>query len=256
MGFFDLPAPLFGAIDQVLGMALPGVLRLVLWGILAGWLTMVVYRRLSNQERIQVLKAEQKEQQKIISGFDGEFEELFPVIRHTLALGMRQLGLSLGPALLATIPILFIVVWVAGNFGNEQPSVGTPVGIEINQDQATLDRFGWSTPGVAAPTENGWMLNWPSADQPVAFLQDDEALFELPSESSIPIIHKHQWWNWLMANPTGYLPEDALVDSIDIVLPEQQFLAFGPGWLRGWMFSFFLSFLLSSIGFKLALKID
>lgn len=256
MGFFDLPAPIFGVIDQILGMALPGILRLVLWGILAGWLTMVVYRRLSNQERIQELKGEQKKQQQIISSFDGEFEELFPVIRHTLALGMRQLGLSLGPALLATIPILFIVVWVAGNFGNEQPSVGTPVAIEINQEQVALDQFGWSNPGEVISTENGWMLNWPSTEQPVAFLQDDKTLFKLPSESNIPVIHKHQWWNWLMANPVGYLPDDALVDSIDIVLPEQQFLAFGPGWLRGWMFSFFLSFLLSSIGFKFALKID
>ena len=256
MGLFDLPAPLFGAIDQLLAMALPGVLRLVLWGILAGWLTMVVYRRLSNQERIQVLKVEQKKQQKIISGFDGEFEELFPVIRHTLSLGMRQLGLSLGPALLATIPILFIVVWVAGNFGNEQPSVGTPVSIEINTEQAAIDRFDWSSPGGAKQTENGWELSWPSAEQPNAFLQDGQSLFELPSEASIPVIHKHQWWNWLMANPIGYLPDDAVVDSIDIVLPEQQFLSFGPGWLRGWMFSFFFSFLLSSIGFKLALKID
>ncbi len=256
MGFFDLPAPLFGAIDQVLGLALPGVVRLVLWGVLAGWLTMVVYRRLSNQDKIQELKIEQKKQQKIISSFDGEFEELFPVIRHTLALGGRQLGLSLGPALLATIPILFIVVWVAGHFGNEQPLQGTPISIEINQDQVPFERFAWSSPDMAQQTETGWVLNWPSSEQPVSFLQDGESLFELPLETSIPVIHKHQWWNWLMANPVGYLPEDALVESIDIALPEQQFLAFGPGWLHGWMFSFFFSFLLSSIGFKLALKID
>jgi len=60
MGLFDLPAPLFSAFDGVLGMALPPVLRLVIWGILAGWLTMVVYRRLSNQEKIGELKAQQK----------------------------------------------------------------------------------------------------------------------------------------------------------------------------------------------------
>lgn len=256
MGFFDLPAPLFGAIDELLSLALPGIVRLVLWGVLAGWLTMVVYRRLSNQEKIQELKVEQKKQQKIISGFDGEFNELFPVIRHTLGLGMRQLGLSLGPALLATIPILFIVVWVAGDFGNEQPSTGTPVSIDINPEQATVNRFDWSSPDVALKTETGWVLDWPSIEQPVSFLQDGQSLFELPFEHSIPVIHKHQWWNWLMANPVGYLPDDALLESIDIGLPEQQFLVFGPGWLRGWMFSFFISFLLSSIGFKLALKID
>ena len=256
MGFFDLPAPIFSVVDQLLSLALPGVIRLVLWGVLAGWLTMVVYRRLSNQDKIQELKLEQKKQQKIISSFDGEFEDLFPVIRHTLALGGRQLGLSLGPALLATIPILFIVIWVAGNFGNEQPTAGTPIAIGVNPKNASLGPFDWSSPGAVDVTDNGWILNWPSADKPVALRQAGEDLIELPLEHSIPVIHKHQWWNWLMANPAGYLPDNALFESIDIALPEQQFLPFGPDWLHGWMFSFFVSFLLSSIGFKIALKID
>ncbi len=125
MGLFDLPAPLFTTIDGVLGMALPPVARLVFWGILAGWLTMMVYRRLSNQEKIGELKAQQKGQQKKIAEFDGEFEELMPLIRHTLALGFKQLGLALGPALLSTVPVLFLIVWVAGAFGNEAPAAGS-----------------------------------------------------------------------------------------------------------------------------------
>jgi len=256
MGFFDLLSPLFGAIDQGLSYALPALIRLIFWGVLAGYLTMVVYRRLSNQEKIQQLKLQQKDQQKIISGFDGEFDELFPVIRHTLGLGMRQLGLSLGPALLATIPILFIVIWVAGEFGYQQPSVGEQVRVDFSTAPVARDPFVWNPPGEAEHTDTGWLLNWPSPEKPVSLLEDGEPLFKLPSERNIPVIHKHQWWNWLMANPIGYLPDDAQVDSIDIALPEQQFLAFGPSWLRGWMFSFFVTFLLSSIGFKFALKID
>ena len=110
MGLFDLPAPLFGAIDGLLAMALPAVIRLVIWGVLAGWLTMVVYRFLSNQEKIGELKTQQKVQQKNIAEFDGEFAGLLPLIRQTLALGFKQLGFALGPALLATVPILFIVL--------------------------------------------------------------------------------------------------------------------------------------------------
>ena len=256
MGLFDLPAPFFSFIDQLLGGFLPAVVRVVLWGVLAGWLTMVVYRRLSRQDKIQVLKAEQKKQQKIISDFDGEFEELFPVIRHTLGLGMRQLGLSLGPALLATIPILFLVVWVAGQFGYDQPVTGSAVNIDINPQEQEISGFNWNPAGLARKTETGWELSWPSPEQAVALTHEGYTLLELPAEHTIPVIHKHRWWNWLMANPIGYLPDDAVPESIDIGLPEQQFLIFGPAWLRGWMFSFFFSFLLSSIGFKLALKID
>jgi len=256
MGLFDLPAPLLGAIDGVLGLALPPVLRLLLWGILAGWLTMLLYRRLSNQEKIQQLKAEQKKQQKLIAEFDGEFGDLMPLVRHTLGLGLRQLGLSLGPALLATIPVLFIIVWVAGVFGHEQPAPGDPVNIEMAAGPEVPAGFAWSRPELARETATGWTLRWPRPGQHVALLQGDTTLFELPFEDSVPVIHKRRWWNWLMANPAGYLPDNAAVDLVEIGLPAQQFLAFGPAWMHGWMFSFFTSFLLASVAFKLALRID
>ena len=59
MGFFDLAAPFLGAIDGAIAFAFPPIIRLALWGIFAGWLTMVVYRRLSNQEKITLLKNKQ-----------------------------------------------------------------------------------------------------------------------------------------------------------------------------------------------------
>jgi len=256
MGLFDLPAPLFGAVDQLSSAFLPALVRLVLWGVLAGWLTMLIYRRLSNQDRIRELKQAQKRQQKVISGFDGDFEDLFPVIRHTLALGMRQLGLSLGPALLATIPILFIIVWVAGEYGYHLPETGQAIDVEIHPRSDEERRFQWRPNSVARASADGWVLSWPMPEQSASLLQDGQPLFTLPFQDNIPVIHKKHWWNWFMANPVGYLPDDAVVDSVEIGLPEQHFLEFGPDWVRGWMFSFFVSFLLSSIGFKLAMKVD
>ena len=253
MGLFDLPAPLFSAIDGVLGMALPPVLRLVIWGILAGWLTMVVYRRLSNQEKIGELKAQQKIQQKTIAEFDGEFEELMPLIRHTLALGFRQLGLALGPALLATIPILFIVIWVAGEFGYETPIAGGEV--LLSAEPANSD-IHWSSTTEVKITEDGWAVNWPAEGQSLTMTDGRQPLLVLPLEHNIPIIHKKKWWNLLMANPIGYLPDDGKTDVIHISLPEPVMIRAGPGWMRGWMFSFFVTFLLSSLAFKFLLRID
>jgi hypothetical protein len=253
MGLFDLPAPILGAIDGVLAMALPPVLRLVIWGILAGWLTMVVYRRLSNQKKIGELKAQQKIQQKTIAEFDGEFEELMPLIRHTLALGFKQLGLALGPALLATVPVLFIVIWVAGEFGYETPVAGGEV--LLNAEPAGGDVH-WSATSEVKISENGWVINWPSEGQSLTMTDSRQPLLVLPLAHNIPIIHKKKWWNLLMANPLGYLPEDGKTDVIHINLPEQVFMGSGPGWMRGWMFSFFGTFLLSSVAFKLLLRID
>jgi hypothetical protein len=258
MGLFDLPAPIFGAIDSVLAMALPPVLRLVIWGILAGWLTMIVYRLLSDQEKIGALKALQKNQQKDIAEFDGEFAELMPLIRHTLALGFRQLGFALGPALLATVPVLFIVIWVAGEYGYQTPTAGSEVLVTI--EPATSD-IHWSSTTAVRSNEGGWAINWPSKGQFLTMsegtmMADNQPLLDFPLEKDIPIIHKKRWWNLLMANPIGYLPKDGTTDVIHINLPEAVIIGSGPGWMRGWMFSFFMAFLLSSIAFKLLLHLD
>lgn len=256
MGLLDLPGPVFGLLDQWLAGVLPSLVRLIAWGVLAGWLTMVVYRRLSNQDRIQVLKGQQKEQQRLIADFDGEIAELFPLVRHALGLGMRQLGLSLGPALLATIPVLFLIVWVAGAFGYQQPAPGDPVAIKAVGGELPAAPLEWQPANAARPAEGGWNVEWPAAGSTVRVLSNGTTLAEFPAQEPIPVIHKKQWWNLFMANPIGYLPEQAPIEVLEIGLPAQRFLAFGPDWMRGWMFSFFTSFLLASVGFKLLLKID
>ena len=258
MGLFDIPAPVFGAIDGVLALAIPRVLRLIIWGIFAGWLTMVVYRVFSDQERIGELKAKQKNQQQDIAEFDGEFAELMPLIRHTLALGLRQLGLALGPALLATVPVLFIVIWVAGEFGYQTPTAGSEVLLIVEPATNEIHWLPTTDASIIKSTtnENGWLINWPSKEQSVTMVDDHQPILTLPLEYDIPVIHKKRWWNLLMANPLGYLPKDGKTDVVHINLPEAVIIDSGPDWIRGWMFSFFMAFLLSSIGFKLLLRLD
>jgi hypothetical protein len=257
MGLLDLPAPIFSIIDGVLGMAMPPVLRLVIWGILAGWLTMITYRLFSDQEKIGTLKTLQKSQQKNIAEFDGEFAELMPLIRHTLGLGIRQLGLALGPALIATVPVLFIVIWVAGEFGHVSPAAGSEV--FLSAEPASSD-IHWSSTTEVTSSEGGWVINWPSQGQTLTMMagamKGNQPLLILPMEHDIPIIHKKRWWNFLMANPLGYLPKDGETEVVHIGLPEVVIIESGPAWVRGWMFSFFASFLLSSFGFKFLLRLN
>jgi uncharacterized membrane protein (DUF106 family) len=253
MGLLDLPAPLLSAVDAALAGVLPPLIRLLLWGVAAGWLTMLVYRRLSNQEKIGLLKAEQKAQQKRIAEFDGEFSELMPLVRATLGTGFRQLGLALGPALLATVPVLFLVVWVASAFAYQAPEPGAPVRFTAEPAASGIH---WEPPAAAQPAESGWLVTWPAPDSTVVMTDGESPLLRLPLEHDVPVIHTRKWWNWFMANPLGYLPEGGNVETIHIALPERSYLAFGPQWMRGWMFSFFLTFLLSSVAFKFLLRID
>lgn len=258
MGLFDLPAPLFGMVDGMLAMVMPAVLRLLAWGIFAGWITMFVYRLLSNQEKIGVLKALQKTQQKNIAEFDGEFSELIPLIRHTLALGFRQLGFSLGPALLATVPVLFIVIWVAGEFGHVFPDAGSEVLLSVEPASSEIN---WSSSTRVSINEGGWLVSWPPPGKSISMSEGTKGegqhlLLVLPLQHAIPIIHKKRWWNLLMANPLGYLPKDGNTDVVYIDLPKAVIIGAGPAWMRGWMFSFFMSFLVSSFGFKLLLRLN
>lgn len=255
MGLFDLPATLFYSLNNVLTTALTPLLCLILWGIFAGSVTTLLYRGLSSQEKILQLKIEQKVQQKLIADFEGNFSSLLRQIFHTLALSVRQLGLSLGPALLATIPSLFIIIWVSEAFGYEQPAPGEQIRIETEATMAVRAQLSWSRPDMAQELANGWILRWPEPDLGITLRQDELSLFTLPLTHNIPIIHKRFWWNWLVANPAGYLPDEAVVETVEIGLPPKQFLVVGPNWIRGWMFSFFVSFLLASVGFKFALRI-
>ena len=253
MGLFDLTAPVFGAVDDILLSFLPAFLRLLLWGILAGWLTMLVYRKISNQEKIGVLKAEQKKLQRSITQFDGEFEHLLPVIWRTLGLGFRQLGLAIGPALLSTLPVLFLIIWAAGRFAYATQEAGDSIDFHAEPSPANLQ---WSPEDIASPIAKGWTVIWPDTGNLAVLKSDEISLLELPLDANVPLIHKKRWWNVLMANPLGYLPHNLETDTITFDLPEIQILNFGPGWVRGWMFSFFLSFLFSSIAFKFILKIE
>ena len=254
MGLFDLPAPLLAAADQTLSHVVPAGLRLILWGLLCGWLTMLVYRRLSHQEAIAELKARQKKQQEEITRFDGDFNELMPMIRGTFSLGFRQLGLSIGPALLATVPILFIVAWVATAFVYDAPTAGDSITVSAQPEQTGLN---WTDNAKATSNDAGWIIQWPPEDQSVALIRNGgEQLLNLSANELHGVIHKRHWWNWLIANPAGYLPKDVAADIVRIDLPTRKYLSFGPEWMRGSLFVFFSVFLAASIAFKLLLKID
>lgn len=252
MGVFDLAAPLLAAVDQALSHIFPAGLRLALWGVLSGWLTMLLYRRLSRQEAIAALKTEQKKQQDEIARFEGDFNALMPMVRKALALGFRQLGLSLGPALLATLPILFIVAWVATTFVYSTPEAGESLNVSAEPGPAQLS---WSENAQSKVSEDGWTIRWPAEGKVLVLSQAGEPILELSSDNLAGVIHKRRWWNFLFGNPAGYLAPDQPTEIVRIDLPQRRYLPRGPVWMRGWMFVFFGSFLAASIAFKFILKI-
>jgi predicted AlkP superfamily phosphohydrolase/phosphomutase len=249
-GVLDWPAPLIAGLDRGLAWALPSWLRLFIYAVLAGVFSMWFYAKVSKQSRLRALRDELKASHRLLASFDGEFRELRQIIGRTMRLSFRQMGLTLGPALLASIPLLLVLPTLSNLFDRSWPDAGAPTTVCV--DPVMADVF-FSVP-VTADADAGpgcSVLPWPSAEQPVR-LVDKAGVLALDLPLSIPaaIIHQPWSWSWLLGNPAGDLDARSAVQSLRFELPEQQFLPFGPGWLRGWLAAFLLTMLVSGLVYK------
>ena len=239
MGVFDLASPLFAWLDGLMAGWLPATARLVLWAVVAAVASMALYRLLSNQAKLTAIKAEMGVLRREMAGFDGQLSEMWGLVGRNLRLALRQLWVTFVPAVIASLPVIFLLVWVSNSFGASMPQPGEPVGVEA-----------FAAPGEALPDlrwqgdardggEGKWTVVWPAAGATAALLDaEGQALLTLPPRAPVGTMHQRRWWNVLLGNPAGYLPPGP-VDAVEMDLPQQEYLPFGPHWLRGWIPLFF-----------------
>ena len=236
MGLLDLPGPLLAWIDGLLS-SVPSLLRLLLWGAAAGALSMWLYRAVSPQARIARSKQEQLEARRRLDAFDGELAEAWPLIRRLLRLSLGHVARVSGPAVLASLPVLFLLVWISTAYGHAFPSEPPPVRV------------------VPEPLQAQWL---PGNDQGPRIRVTGagrKTLAEVPVTAPVPVIEKWHWWNALVGNPAGYLDREGPAERLEIALPRRQFVSAGPRWMRGWEVPFFASLLVVSLWLKRLLAI-
>ena len=78
----------------------------------------------------------------------------------------------------------------------------------------------------------------------------------VPLSAPVPTIHKRQWWNALVGNPIGYLPDTSRLEWIELALPQKEYLTVGPAWLRAWYVVFLGALLAVSLAIKVAARIE
>ena len=237
MGVLDAPAPLFSWLDAQLAGLLPPLLRLLLWGAAAGIVSMLLYRAISPQASIARGKTELQAARRALDGYDGDFEGARPLMHRLLHVALRQVGRTGWPGLLASLPVLFVLAWLSNAYGYAYPAPG-------------------SAPHIATvPAE--YEAHWLAEPTPRILVNEGaRVVADVPLARPVPVVHKPRWWNFLVGNPAGYLPDHAVVDHIRIELPPKHYLAFGPGWLRGWAPSFFMALLVASIALKVLARIE
>jgi hypothetical protein len=248
MGLFDLPAPLFTALDNLM-IGLPALFRLLIWATLTAILSMALYWLCSAQDKVAAAKERALTARRKMAGYDGtEFDEMMPLAKESLVASGRHFGIVLWPALLSSLPALMLIVWVSGQFGYSLPQSGSSVA--VHTDPAA------QLAGVSATADNVYIVTYPASDTTYSVVAaNGEELATLPLTAPIPVVHKRQWWNSLIGNPNGYLPDEYAIEAIYFELPAIEYLSIGPGWVRGWEFSYFALLIIVSLGIKVIFKI-
>lgn len=257
MGFFDLPSPVFSFIDSYLAIMLGSFPRVLIWGAIGALASMLIYRLLSRQHVLSELKIQAKQLQNTINSFDGDFTELLPLIGQNLGLSFKRLWKTFIPAMIASLPLLFLVAWCSNQFGYDMPATGDRISIRLEQGSAYYLESQWvPDEGILLLDDmTGWNMPWPSKNRSVKLKTNNQTTLSLPPDTAVPVIHKKQWWNTLIANPAGYLSTDSQIDIIYIDFPQHALFQFGPEWLRSWWFSFFAALILVSLILKIRLSI-
>ncbi|PAU62061.1 hypothetical protein [Pseudomonas indica] len=217
MGLLDLPAPLFAALDDGMALVFPPAARLLLWAALAGAGTLLLYRWLSPQAAIGRAKREAREARQRLQEFDGEIGEAGPLIRGQFRAAFRHLGLVILPTLISMLPLLALLNWIDKAYSYDYPEANQAPSVNV----------------VPAPFFAEWLGD---GDTPVLRVRASGAdALDIPVTAPVPVIERRHWWNWLVANPLGYLPDDFAVQRVEIGLPERSYLPFGPPWMRSWL---------------------
>ena len=211
---------------------------------------MYLYLKMSRQDAISQIKKDTVIARNALSDYEGtEFGEMMPLASRVLGLSGKHFAVVLGPAVLSSLPALTLIVWVSSQFGVAVPAAGTKV--LVTTTPAT--QLVWSD--KVSENDMGYTVAWPGQNEAVtAKNKNGKLLFQLGAGTT-PFIHKKIWWNSLIANPAGYLPENSSIELVEIQLPMQQFLPWGPDWLRDWAGLFFIVLLGASIGIKVIFKI-
>jgi uncharacterized membrane protein (DUF106 family) len=243
MGIFDLGGPVLAWLDSQIAGMIPPLLRLVLWGLLSGLISMLLYRWLSDQDRIGRGKGELKAAQQALNAFDGDLREAWPLMRRLMRISLGQVGRVGWPAVVASLPLLFVLCWMSGSYGYNYPPPGNAPRIETRPAELKAQ---WVAPEPAGRHDTPHIVVADSRGRILAVVN---------MKAPIPIIGKRRWWNVFIGNPSGYLPDHGQAERLVVTLPPIQYLRNGPAWMRGWEVPFFVSLITVSLVLKKALRI-
>ena len=219
----DILSPALAALDRGLqSLSVAPLWRIAIFAALGAMVSMWLFKKYSNQDALAALKRDIRQVQNDLVRSNDASRQLTQTVRQNLKLTGRQLWLSFWPALLASIPLLFLLAFCSNQFGVHAAEAGsrvyvTPVGL-----QGTPAAFEWHDVNAQWDARKAaWTFYQPEAGQSASLFFENREQFSLPTAVPTQVLHKKQWWNVLIANPAGYLDDEAALASIEFNTPTQ-----------------------------------
>ena len=234
----------FSQLDGLMA-GVPSLARLVLWALLAAAVSMALYRLTSPPAALREIRERRAAVQQRLAAYDGPTAEALPLLGASLRLAFTQLFRVLWPTAVAALPVLALILWLDMVYGYQFPGADAPVTIETRPPAAEA-RLEHPGSDATSPDQDQWVVTVADGARPAQ---------QVALPQPVPAIYKPQWWSVLIANPAGYLPAEFPVDSVEIPLPPQEHLPFGPDWLRAWYTVFFAALFAASLGIKIGFRI-
>ncbi len=246
---------LFTAIDLWIALFLPLYGRLLLWGAVAGVAAMGIYAAVSNQSAIAALKTKTKNlRRQMLDPSLEKGSEFAALAKANLKTSLLYLGKVIGPALLSTLPVLLLAVWLDTYHGYELAEDREEVFVSIVPSHLDFDII----PAEIVRLKEMGVVNIEPVERgdAITVRTGGETIYSGPLlENPVPVIKKKNWWNLLLASQAGYIVSTSAIEGIHVNLARKKVLGRFPDWAAGWEGAFFMSVLITTLAFKAVFKI-
>lgn len=247
--------PVLGGIDDLIAIILPLLIRISIWGGIAGALAMGIYSLTSNQTVISHLKSESRRLRKQMLEPDLEHKVFLKLMRRNLKVSFALLGRVIGPGLMSALPVLFIAVWLQIFFSYALPETGDKIVVTMSPNYSGLSIT--TQAGIFQKEQDTlWIVPSSYSEQIEVRINGDPIYTGNPFTPPTSSIGKRKWWHVLVSSETGYLADEAPIEELLLALPRKRVLPGVPLWASGWEGPFFLWVLLSSLSIKLIFHIE
>jgi hypothetical protein len=242
--------PLLNIVDGWLAGLLPLSIRLSIWGALAGIVSITIYAKLSPQASIAKLKKNTRRLQREMLSIDLEFADFLSLSKENLKTSFRLFFTVLGPALVSAIPVIFLALWIHTCLAYEAPQETDDLVVTTQDKNIKLHLF-------AKTNEDEICKHNLENSKAIMVMADGKVIYSgTPLSPPTSVIHKKQWWNFLLSNPAGYIVDDAPIDNIRLNISRKQIIKWMPNWAAGWEIPFFVFVLIAAFGIKLGFRIE